>query len=124
MWHTLPWFKEVWFAAGNQGGAFLGQGVNVTKDSEIVGDSTANEYKTLLARRRPLTDQEHLAWYLILLRCVLGHVVPGQPIPSDLNGLDRGLSFIHNSPLAQPPTQVVQRLSKVLPAPLIPPSSS
>ena len=120
----MPWFKEVWFAAENQGGAFLGQGVSITKVGEIVVGSTAHKYKTLLARRHPLTDQEHLAWYLILLRCVLGHVVPGQPIPSDLNGLDRGLSFIHNSPLAQPPTLVVQRLSKVLSAPLIPPSSS
>ena len=138
MWHTLPWFKEVWFAAAEnqQGAASHGAGVSgVTKAREIVGGggTAARQYKAMLAwRHPPLTDQEHLAWYLILLRsAILGHgdaPPPGGKIsgPSDnLNGLDRrGLNLIQDSPLAQPPASVVQRLSKVLSAPLIPHPSS
>ena len=107
-WHTLKWFQMVWFAAENQEGAAEGRGRAVTQAIDIRPGGTAWQYKRAL-ESGDLSDSGHLAWYLVLLQNVFGHVLPGSG-----EGLARGLAFMHDSPVAQPTSQVVQRFRNIL----------
>ena len=107
LWHKLPWFEMVWFAAENQGGAADGQGHTVNQVRDIRG-GTALAYKKALEGGR-LSDAGHLAWYLTLLRNIFGHILPGSA-----EGLRRSLACMQDSPVAQPTSQVIQRVRRIL----------
>jgi hypothetical protein len=112
-WHTLPWFQKVWFAAENQGGAAKGQANDVSQSGDIKPGGAANAYKKL-QEAGSQANEVHLAWYLMMLRNIFGHAEPVQTLLSDAGGLERGLAFLHDSPVAQPIVHVVQRFRRIL----------
>ena len=109
LWHEQAWFKLLWFAAENQGDSK--DQVHSMEDIKL--GSAMGYKKRLLSKVAHLDDSLHLAWALIMLRNVLGHVEVRKG--DDSMGMPQGGSwqrmqlFISSTPFANPVVSVVDR---------------
>jgi hypothetical protein len=109
-WRHQPWFRRLWFSRYNQpGGA---NAVAVNDESSILRGGAAWSY--LQALKAPgITAEEHLAWYMYLLRNAIAHNQQSTAVLRP--GLASGdvLSMVASSPVAQPTATLLQRFAKL-----------